>query len=72
MPKYDDPRSFVPDDWRRLPSGLYVKVWTAAELDPEERKLVVGAVHAFADDLGWRIAVATLRHQAVKHDSSLN
>ena len=38
MPKYDDPRSFVPDDWRRLPSGLYVKVWTAAELDPEERK----------------------------------
>lgn len=46
-------REWIPDDWTRLPSGLVVKVWTAAELSPERRQIVrAKALQAF-DDMGY-------------------
>ncbi len=66
------PKHLVPDDWKKLPSGLYVKVWTAAELAPESRKIVIDAAHAFVDDLGWRIVTHVVRRQTASHDPSRN
>ena len=78
MQQHDD--DLIPDDWKKLPSGLFVKVWTAAELAPGERKLVTDVAHSFMDDFGWRLAVTRMRHRncgpgkcnASAHDSTLN
>lgn len=70
--KFNGQRGMVPDDWKKLPSGLYVKVWTASELDPENRKIIVGAVHEFVDDMGWRIVTRAVRRQTASHDPSRN
>lgn len=53
----------IPDDWKQLPSGLFVKVWTARDLEPEKRTVITKIAHGFADSLGWRLVTHELLHR---------
>lgn len=59
--KYDS--DMVPDDWKQLPSGLLVKVWTARDLEPQRRKIITKIAHGFVDSLGWQMVADDLLHR---------
>ena len=66
-----EPKFVCDGDWRQLSSGLVVKVWVAASLDPEERKILTADAYKHADELGYRIMMERIRHQGCTKDKCI-